>query len=183
MTKLSFEFDDGGRASGGYKGNAGDCVARAIAIASDRPYKEIYGRIAQIEGSTRKSKRKPTGRSASAGRGVFTNRKAFKDFMVEYGFEWVSTMGIGTGCTVHLVNEELPMGRLVVSISKHYTAVIDGVIRDTHDPRRHSVEIGMKDGEPYKKEWDRCVYGYWKMRDDVELNLLLDKADQKFNSQ
>ncbi len=29
---------------------------------------------------------------------------------------------------------------------RHYTAVIDGVINDTHDPSR---------------EGTRCVYGYW----------------------
>jgi hypothetical protein len=39
------------------------------------------------------------------------------------------------------------MGKLVVSLSRHYAAVIDGVIRDTHDCSR--------DG-------NRCVYGYWQ---------------------
>lgn len=56
-------------------------------------------------------------------------------------------MGIGTGCTVHLVSQELPGGRLIVSVSKHLTAVIDGVIHDTHNPSRSGT---------------RCVYGYWQ---------------------
>ena len=56
-------------------------------------------------------------------------------------------MGIGTGCTVHLRPGELPLGRLVVSISRHYTAVIDGTVWDTHDP----CQNGM-----------RGVYGYWR---------------------
>jgi len=43
--------------------------------------------------------------------------------------------------------DELPSGRLVVSVSKHLTAVVDGVIHDTHDCSR--VEA-------------RCVYGYWQ---------------------
>jgi hypothetical protein len=43
-------------------------------------------------------------------------------------------MQIGSGCTVHLRADELPSGRLVVSVSKHLTAVIDGVIHDAHDP-------------------------------------------------
>jgi len=58
----------------------------------------------------------------------------------------VPTMGIGTGCKVHLADGELPMGRLVVSVSKHYTCVVDGVINDTFNPER---------------ETGRCVYGYW----------------------
>ena len=56
-------------------------------------------------------------------------------------------MQIGSGCTVHLRGDELPSGRLVVSVSKHLTAVIYGVIHDTHDCSR---------GET------RCVYGYWQ---------------------
>ena len=56
-------------------------------------------------------------------------------------------MAIGQACKVHLSSDELPSGRLVVSVSKHVTAVIDGVIHDTHDPGRDGT---------------RCVYGYWK---------------------
>jgi hypothetical protein len=55
-------------------------------------------------------------------------------------------MFIGQGCKVHLREGELPMGRLVVNLSKHFTAVIDGVVYDTHDPTRDGT---------------RCVYGYW----------------------
>lgn len=40
------------------------------------------------------------------------------------------------GCQKPPTDGELPSGRLVVSVSKHYTAVIDGVIHDTYDPQR-----------------------------------------------
>jgi hypothetical protein len=43
-------------------------------------------------------------------------------------------MPIGSGCKVLLADGKLPLGRLVVSVSKHHTAVIDGVIHDTHNP-------------------------------------------------
>jgi hypothetical protein len=68
--------------------------------------------------------------------------------MVEWGFVWVPTMSIGSGCKVHLRADELPAGRLVVSVSNHYTTMIDGVINDTWNPDRGG---------------DRCVYGYWKL--------------------
>lgn len=55
-------------------------------------------------------------------------------------------MSIGTGCKVHLTSNELPAGRLIVKVSKHLTAVINGVVHDTHDPSR---------------EGTRCVYGYY----------------------
>lgn len=137
---MQFIFSDGGRASAGFKGKAGDCVARAVAIASRKPYAEVYEALAAGMGSQRKSK----GRSARDG--VSTRRKWFKDYMASLGFKWVPTMHIGQGCKVHLRDDELPMGRLVVAVSKHYCAVIDGVIFDTYDDQRGGT---------------RCVYGYW----------------------
>lgn len=143
---MRFQRDDGGRAAAGFKGSAGDCVCRAIAIASGRPYEEIYRRLADGMGSQRAGKagRRPR----SAREGVDVGRKWFKDLMAEIGFTWTSTMAIGSGCKVHLHAGELPAGRLVVAVSRHYTAVVDGTIRDNHDPQR--------DGK-------RCVYGYWML--------------------
>jgi hypothetical protein len=34
--------DDGGRAATGFSGKTGDCVVRAIAIACELPYAEVY---------------------------------------------------------------------------------------------------------------------------------------------
>lgn len=142
---MNYVYSDGGREAAGYKGLAGDCVCRAVAIASGRPYDEVYKRLAQGAGSQRAGKRGKV--AASARNGIYVNRKWFKDLMAEWGFEWVPTMTIGSGCKVHLRAEELPAGRLIVSVSRHYVAVIDGVIHDTANPDRDGT---------------RCVYGYWK---------------------
>jgi hypothetical protein len=143
---LPFKFDDGGRKAAGFKGRTGDCVARAVAIATTMPYQEVYDRLAHETGMQRRSKR--TGkRRASASEGISTRRKWFIDYMTQLGWEWVATMRIGSGCKVHLRPGELPMGRLVVAVSKHYCAVIDGVVHDTHDCTRGGM---------------RCVYGYYK---------------------
>jgi hypothetical protein len=144
---MTFVYHDGGRAEAGYKGKAGDCVCRAICIASGRPYKEVYDRLA--EGNAKQRKSKHTGkRSRSARNGIYTTRKWFKDYMKELGFTWTPTMTIGSGCTVHLRADELPSGRLVCSVSNHNVAVIDGVIHDTYDCSRKG---------------SRCVYGYWSL--------------------
>ena len=144
---MTFVYHDGGRAEAGYKGKAGDCVCRAICIASGRPYKEVYDRLA--EGNAKQRKSKHTGkRSRSARNGIYTTRKWFKDYMKELGFTWTPTMTIGSGCTVHLRADELPSGRLVCSVSNHNVAVIDGVIHDTYDCSRRG---------------SRCVYGYWSL--------------------
>ena len=55
-------------------------------------------------------------------------------------------MFVGQGTKVHLKKEELPMGTLIVSCSKHLTVVIDGVLHDVFDCSRNGT---------------RCVYGYW----------------------
>lgn len=148
---MPFIEDDGGRAAAGYCGTAGDCVARAVAIASGRPYAEVYAALACGAGRERKSK----GRTARSG--IHTSRGWFKAYMESIGFRWTPTMGIGTGCRVHLVAGELPQGRLVVAVSKHYTAVVDGVVRDVYDPQRRT--FWYTDGETRVSE--RCVYGYW----------------------
>lgn len=164
-----FVFDDGGREASGRKGDAGDCVVRAVVIASGRSYGEVYDLLAKGKGSQRltvRDRRRGRSRHAATARdGINTTRKWFKDLMAEFGFEWVPTMKIGQGCKVHLCAEELPAGRLVVAVSKHYTAMIDGVIRDTHDPRRDGgVIVGRKDGVDFREEFGgRCVYGYWRL--------------------
>ena len=145
---MEFNFNDGGRAKAGYKGRTGDCVTRAVAIAAELPYKQVYNRLAEGNATQRVTKRsrKTTARQKTASHGISTTRKWFKDYMKSLGFKWVSTMGIGTGCKVHLKSDELPKGRIIARVTRHYCAVIDGVINDTYDPSR---------GET------RCVYGYW----------------------
>ena len=143
----AFVYNDGGREAAGYKGSAGDCVCRAVAIAAQLPYQEVYNRLAEGNASQRKSKR--TGKQPrSARNGIYTTRKWFKDYMRELGFVWTPTMQIGSGCQVHLKADELPSGRLVCNVSRHQVAVIDGVINDTYDCSRKGT---------------RFVYGYWRM--------------------
>lgn len=145
---MQWQYDDGGRSAAGYQGAAGDCVARAIAIVTRRPYSDVYAAIAAGVGAQRRRKKDRAKRPASARNGVDVRRAWFRQYMQTLGFRWTATMAIGTGTTTHLRAGELPSGRLVVAVSKHYTAVIDHVVHDTHDPAR--------DGR-------RAVYGYWTL--------------------
>lgn len=139
---MEFVYNDGGREKAGYKGSAGDCVVRAIAIATDLPYQDIYDELNALCKTERPSKRK-RGKS-TARNGI--HRDVFKSYLEKLGWKWVPTMAIGSGCKVHLRASELPSGSLIVSVSKHMVAVINGVIQDTYDCSR---------------EGSRCVYGYW----------------------
>jgi hypothetical protein len=152
---------DGGRRAAGFRGDAGDCVTRAVTIASGRPYAEVYAALAAGTAKQRRTKHGRNSGKRTARNGISVTRQWFKDYMDGLGFVWVPTMQIGSGCRVHLADGELPMGRLVVSVSKHYTAVIDGVIHDTHDPQREESSIHHPDGT-VTIVGGRCVYGYWK---------------------
>ena len=141
---MNYQYDDGGRSEAGYKGETGDCVTRALAIATGKPYQEVYSTINALAVSERHGKRKRGISSARTGVYKNTTRK----YLVSLGWHWTPTMFIGQGCKVHLRADELPMGRLIVSVSHHTVALIDGVIHDTHDPSRNGT---------------RCVYGYWSL--------------------
>lgn len=139
---IEFVYNDGGRQLSGIKGSGGDCGARAIAIAVRIPYSRAVELIDSFAKSERRGKRK---KGISSGRhGVYTS--TYKKVLKHLGWTWVPTMSIGSGCKVHLRADELPRGRIIVNLSRHFAAVIDGVLYDTHDCSRDGT---------------RCVYGYW----------------------
>lgn len=147
--RFPFQLNDGGRENAGFKGGAGDCVVRSIAIAADIPYMRVYEDLrlanesyAQLRNDRLAKRLNAKGSSPRNG----NHRNVFHDYILGLGFEWVPTMKVGAGCQVHLRSDELPTGTLIVKVSKHLTAIINGVIHDTHDPSR--------DGS-------RCVYGYY----------------------
>lgn len=170
---MEFKYNDGGREAAGYKGKTGDCVCRSICIATGLPYDEVYGTLALGNKTQKTSKHrlkkirdnyaakglsfdtpeykayvKKHTKQGTAAKGISVKRKWFKDYMASLGFVWVPTMQIGSGCKVHLTETELPKGILVVTVSNHYTTVIDGVLNDTYDCSRGG---------------NRCVYGYYKL--------------------
>jgi hypothetical protein len=148
---MEFIFNDGGRKDAGYKGQTSDCVTRSIAIITGKPYKEVYDALNVLSESKklgRRLEKNAYGNSyvkvSSSRTGVV--RKIYDEYLKSLGYKWIPTMGIGTGCKIHLNPDELPKGRLIVRLSKHLTAIIDGIIYDTFDCSR---------------EENRCVYGYY----------------------
>lgn len=139
---MELVISDGGRKAAGYSGVTGDCVTRAIAIATGKPYQEVYDALNEVAKFERHGRRKQG--VSNARTGVY--KATYRKYLESLGWKFTPTMGIGTGCTVHLKRGELPTGKLIVSVSRHMVAVIDGVMHDTHDPSRGGT---------------RCVYGYF----------------------
>jgi hypothetical protein len=143
-----FQLNDGGREKSGYKGSAGDCVTRAISIATGLDYQEVYNELksrnAEFSIGWSKVARAIKKKGSTPRDGV--NKKVYSKYLEDLGFTWVATMGIGTGCKVHLRSDELPSGTIICRLSRHLCSVINGIIQDTHDCSRDGT---------------RCVYGYW----------------------
>ena len=142
MLSNHFKYNDGGRSDAGFKGTTGDCVVRAITIATGFTYSEIYSTMNFFVKGEKLTKRKRSKSSSRTG----VHKDQLKKFLNDLGWTWTPTMFIGQGCKVHLKASELPSGVLIVSLSKHVTCVVDGVINDTYDCSRNGT---------------RCVYGYW----------------------
>ncbi len=140
---MEFRYNDGGRRAAGLGGPSGDCVVRAIAIASGRPYREVYCHLWALQSGLARTSGVAL-KSANPDRGV--GRSIYHPYLMSIGFTWQPCMSIGSGCRVHLRADELPKGRLIVRLSKHLAAVIDGVLHDTYDCTRYGT---------------RCVYGYF----------------------
>jgi hypothetical protein len=152
MTPLPWVPDDGGRAAAGFKGSTGDCVTRALAIATGEPYRQVYDelhrsvlddrrRMAKLELRYGRHAR----RHASPREGV--SKEVQREFLMDRHWRWQPTMGIGTGCQVHVAEGELPAHPLMIlSLSRHVATVVDGVVHDNYDPSRGGT---------------RCVYGVW----------------------
>lgn len=139
---MKMVYTDGGRMAAGYKGTANDCVCRAVAIATQQKYATVY----QALNGERDSKRRTAKTKQSSSRtGMF--RRVYEPYLRRLGWIFTPTMQIGQGCRVHLRTDELPSGRLIVAVSRHLCAVIDGVLFDTHDQTRGGT---------------RCVYGYYR---------------------
>lgn len=147
-----FVYNDGGRAAAGYKGKSGDCVTRAIAIATGLDYKKVYNDIHTYAKQHRDTRRDKIARQYQSGRSSTTARDGvhkviWKNYLRDLGWIWKPTMGIGTGCTVHLHPDELPKeGTYILSLSRHLACYKDGKLYDIYDCSRN---------------YTRCVYGYF----------------------
>ena len=130
---MTFIYDDGGRAAAGFKGKTGDCVARALAIATGLPYQQVYDRLAEGNKNQRVTKhtRKSLAGKATARNGVYTGRKWFKDYMAELGFKWTPLAKVGEPTTTTVA--DMSGGTYVLSLRRHSAALIDGHLHDTWD--------------------------------------------------
>ena len=154
---INFIHDDGGRSDSGYKGQTGDCVTRAIAIATEQNYKTVYKALTHLSKQHKLNKndfvakqmrKAKSGSLWSSSVRYGGHKKVYKPYLESIGWEWIPIMKIGSGCKIHLREDELPeTGRYILKLSRHLTAYVDGILYDTYDCSRWG---------------SRCVYGYFR---------------------
>lgn len=142
-----FLYDDGGRSKYFQAAEVGDCVPRAIAIATGIDYKVVYEQLQArqkgFSGGRSREALRARGKSVRNG----TAKTPTMSYLTELGWIWEPLCRVGDPKRVHVRKFELPgNGRFVLSLSRHLTALIDGTIHDTYDPSR---------------EGTRMIYGYW----------------------
>jgi len=129
MNNQKYNFNDGGR-SAYFKGTAGDCAARAMAIGLELDYKDCYNELA-------KAHRARTGKK-TARDGIY--KEDFNEVMKRHGWVWHSAPKFD-GRKARAT--DMPAGRVIVQMARHYAAVVDGVVNDSWDSS------------------EKMVYGYW----------------------
>lgn len=123
---MEFIWNDGGRAACGYVGLAGDCVTRAIAIATGANYRDVYAALGDVALSSPRN-----------GLAVDVS----DHYLEQRG--WQRTCGAG-----QLLNEQaLPAGIVIVHVARegeqrgHLCTVVDHVIHDTWNASEEEYNI------------------------------------------
>jgi len=143
---LRFEYNDGGRSSApGFekrKKHAGDCVTRAIAITTGKPYaevwEELYKRGKAVGNLTQHPKWTP---DSGASRAIY------EPWLKEMG--WTEEKLSGNGgkfCSAYVPEK----GTVIAMTPRHLAAVVNGVVLDTFASRT----------TPTGKQWKR-LYAVW----------------------
>ena len=164
---LGFNYNDGGRGKY-FKGDTGDCVTRAISIATGRDYKEVYNTLNKM-GQRESVKRHKGHKRTNARLGVF--KETWKRYLRDAGWIHVSTCEFGSHKSkVKFVDGALPSkGTFIVQLSRHLTCVVDNVINDTYDCSSKDY-YDWQTGDLVTND-ERCVYGYWRAPTQEELSM------------
>lgn len=138
--ELNFTYSDAGR-SNYFKGEAGDCVVRAITHATGEDYKTVYDKLFQINKDYLAKKNTKVSRqmnSRTREKGGTPRNGNYKDIYHKYllnsGWRWVSLRKFGSSERTKL-DELTHLGNIIVSVNRHLMNMRLGTIYDTWDSR------------------------------------------------
>lgn len=126
----NYIYNDGGCSEAGFKIQT-DCGIRAVAIACEISYKDARKIL-------KESSKKGKLGNGQISKGIY--KEDMSDALETLGWIWKPAPKItGRKARYH----DLPKGRVIARMAKHFVAVVDGRIHDTWDSS------------------EKMVYGYW----------------------
>jgi hypothetical protein len=165
LTPLNLVICDGGREDAGYKGNVGDCVTRAITIATaweangqyeyEKHRSELMKRKAAWR-KTSRSRRAKASKSNSVRNG--TPKDVYRPYLEDLGWKRVSLVKFGDPTRKEMVKEDIPNDIVILEVRKHIVACINHTVIDTWDCRESTLFV---DGYATHETKPRTVNGYW----------------------
>ena len=168
LTPLGFMICDGGREDAGYKGDAGDCVTRAISIATawasrgryeyEQHRSELMKRKAKWR-KTSRSKRAKASKSNSVRNG--TPKEVYRPYLEDLGWERVSLVKFGDPTRKEMVKEDIPNDIVILEVRKHLVTCANHVVLDTWDCREATLFV---DGFATHETKPRTVTAYWRKK-------------------
>jgi len=136
--ELQFKFNDGGR-SKYFKGETGDCVTRAIAIATNEDYMTIYDQFFirnKLYSETKKTKIAKQMKSRSNGlsprNGIY--KEIYHKYLLDNGWKYISLVKFGSKERTKL-DQLTHLDNIIVCIPRHIMCMKKGVVNDIGDTR------------------------------------------------
>tara|TARA_R110001599_G_scaffold189910_1_gene384688 strand:- start:782 stop:1201 length:420 start_codon:yes stop_codon:yes gene_type:complete len=118
---MRYKETDGGRLDSGFRGLGGDCVTRAIAIATEIPYRQVRKALTDL------TIEMTGGLDRSAANGV----------AVPVSHAYLTSLGWQLVITKKSYLKDIPMtGTLIACLPRHTTAVINNTVHDRWDSRK-----------------------------------------------
>ena len=145
---IDFIINDGGRYAAGFKGETGDCEARAIVNATGWDYQTVYDFIANemaeagfgksanayYLGARQMAKFRANGNKKT--RGKPNARKVQDNILTKLGFTKVK---LPKGPRPTYTEAHATYGNCVVTTRKHFCALANGALQDTFDGRTYEM--------------------------------------------
>ena len=140
--EIDYRYHDGGR-SMYFKGNAGDCVVRAISISTNTDYKVIYDELYQLNKDYKKSRNNKVSKKMKSGSPRNGNfKKVYHDYILGKGYRYVPLIKFGSKERTRL-DQLSKLKNIIVCINNHIMTMKDGIVYDTWDTR-YSYWEGVK---------------------------------------
>ena len=148
MEFVSLEYieDDGGRSAAGFKGRTGDCLTRAISIATGESYRKVYDAVGEQmkkHGYARSGNAyAQSGKAAAAVRAKGRSRRPRTiqdDVLRLFGFAKVDAKKPNGTCYTY-EQAHRRYGTCIVTTTKHYATLKNGALRDTFDGRTYDFQ-------------------------------------------